>query len=121
VLILVTKQTVLMDVSRLMIERLARALRVEPSLVKVNWVQENGSISPRIDVELPPIIPPADVDVTDPVAMAAWEAGNADLPGIYDFLKARGIDNPEAIIKHQVAVSMADLKARMGAFRKVAA
>ena len=112
-LILVTRQTVLLDVSRLLIERLALALTIPSSLIRVTWKQAKGGLSPVVDIELPPAPPPADVDVNDPAAMAAWEHEVAEMPGVVEFLQGKGIADPERIIKDAVARTMLEFRVRM--------
>lgn len=114
-LILVTKQTVLLDVSRLCVERIAHAFQMAPGLIRVTWKTEGGTLKPEVDIEMPPILPPASLDVNDPSALAQWEAECADLPGIMEFLRAKDVGDPAKIIEHQVVLMVQELKVRMAA------
>lgn len=116
-LVLHTGETVLAEVSQAARTRIAQALRVPLDWVSLTWVPLEGgdhrSIRPQVDVELPPNPPPADMDVNDPVAWAAWEKEVDALPGIGDVLKARGVDQPEKAIAFHVRWVMSELAARM--------
>jgi hypothetical protein len=113
-LILVTRETVLMDVTQAAIGRIARDLRLQPSMVTVTW-QTDGTLKPQVDIALPPPLPPSELDVSDPVAMARWEQEVADLPGVMDLLRAKGVERPEAVVKHHVGAMLQELVVRFRA------
>jgi len=121
VIFILNRQTVLMDVSRLLIERIASGFDIPPGLVTVTWKAEDGGIKPQVDIELPAPIPPSSLDVTNPEALAQWERECAELPGIMEFLKEKGVGDPNVLLKHHVAMALLDLRKRMEGLRRAAA
>lgn len=116
-LILHTKETVLVELTQACMVRIAKALHIEPSQVDITWENGKEGLKPRVDISLPPILPPSDLDVTNQAAFAAWQEEHAnDLPGIHEFLKAKGTDNPEQVIAHYVTVMATEAKLRFAEF-----
>ena len=117
-LILHTPETTFGEVTHLGRQRLAKALQVNADLVKVEWVNkpDGTGLTPAITVELPPMMPPSDVDPADPVAMGRWEAECSDLGGVRGFLKAKGHDEPEVVFKDVARWMVAELRHRLQAF-----
>lgn len=114
-ILMLTPETVMVEVSRACAERVARDFSLPSSMVNVAWEKTGDGIRPSVDVRLPPVLPPDDLDVNDAAAFAAWQEEQSDLPGLRDLLKAKGIDNPDAIIRLHVSRMMDDLKTRLAA------
>ena len=115
----VTPDTVAVEVIAAYRGKLAGALRIPESMVTVTLEPNgNGGATPKVDVELPPATPPSTLDVNDPVQMAAWEKDVADMPGITEFIQARGVPHPDRVIDLYVNVMMMELRKRLMALHK---
>lgn len=95
--------------------KLAHALEIPESMVSIQLERHGDQARPRVDIELPPAMPPATVDVNDPVQMREWEESVRDMPGVMDFLKAKGIDQPQRVIDLYVQVMMQEMSKRIAA------
>lgn len=115
-LLLVNPELVMREVMLTYRDRIAAALQVASNLVVIRWEKrKDGTVFPEISVSLPPAIPPATVDVNDPQQMEAWQREVADMPGIEEFLKARGVDDPGKVLDLYVKKMVAELRIRMTA------
>ena len=110
--LLITRETVMVEVTRDTVQRIARDLKIPASMVSITW--ENG-VKPRVNIEMPPLPPPSSIDPLDRASMEQWEEEVRAMPGVPEFIKAQGIDNPEPIIKHNIISMMEEIRIRLEA------
>lgn len=113
---LLTPETIVVEMTNAYRVKLAEALHLPVANVAITWERgEDGKPRPRADVSLPAPLPPADLDVNDPEAMAAWERDTADLPGLEDFLRAKGVEQPRRVVDLYVQAMLGEIRRRCAA------
>lgn len=113
------KLTVVSDCTDQVRTKLAAALRCPVNMVVVEWLTlDGGRRFPRMTVEFPAAIPPSHIDVNDPEQLAQWRAEVEEMPRVDEFLRAKGIEDPERVILHHTALLVRTAEERLAALAR---
>lgn len=117
---LITPQTVTYEVTTAAQHAIARSLDIPVEWVVVTWEKGERGYIPTVDLQMPAPLLDSRVEIPSAMLTEALHANNPEmvddpgLPGIREFLAAKGHQNPEGILSFHVARMVSELRERLG-------
>lgn len=117
---LVTPQTITHEVTAAAQQAIARSLDIPVEWVQLTWERKAGQgYVPMVDIQMPPPLLDSTVPIPNALVTGELHARNPELvddpglPGIREFLAAKGHQDPDRVISFHVARMLAELRDRL--------
>lgn len=116
---LITPQTVTYEVTTAAQHAIARSLDIPVEWVAITWEKGERGYVPTVDLQMPAPLLDSRIEIPNALVTAALHAKNPDLvddpglPGIREFLSAKGHPSPDGILSFHVARMVSELRERL--------